>query len=151
MLEEIPGPSAQIPPVEPMVGGGVPSVDRPAEIPSELLDKVRTVTVTRFDIRRIAATDKCTLRLQRELTEAKAQTLPAKLEIEAAKKRLKMAHQHLCKVQSAREQKAATVSMLEAQLYQRLTTIAEREEGRRVRAIRARIAPQFRDEISSER
>jgi hypothetical protein len=77
--------------------------------------------------------------------EVKAQAMPARAEIEAAKKRLLLAHQHLSQLQSARETRASTLRMLQAQLFQRLNTIAEREEQRKVRAIRHRIAPQFRD------
>lgn len=75
--------------------------------------------------------------------------MPARAEIEAAKKQVQLAHQHLCQLQSARETRAATVRMLRAQIFQRLNTIAEREEARKVRAIRLRIAPEFRAPISS--
>ncbi len=83
--------------------------------------------------------------------EAEAQEMPSRLKIESAKKQLKAAHQELMRVQSARETRAATLRMVRAQLQQRLATIAEREEARKVQAIRHRIAPEFRVPTSSGR
>lgn len=72
-----------------------------------------------------------------------SEKLPARAEIEAAKKKLLLAHQELVTLQAAKETRAAKRRALEATLQQRAQTLAEREEARRARAIRHRINPEF--------
>lgn len=137
----------ELPPSQPELVVGDSPVDPAPQIgeaAEEILRRLRTISVTPNEVRRLAAVDKCVQRLNRELEAARAEKVPSRIQLEAAKKNLLLAHQRLSELRSARETKASTERMLEAQLLQRLNTIAEKEEGRRVRAIRQRIAPQFR-------
>lgn len=98
-------------------------------------------------MRRLMAKDQCIQRLLRELKKAEATALPTRGEIEAQKKIAALELQKANQLQVAAQRREATVSMVKAQLHQRTTTLQEREEGKKVRAIRRLLSPAFRPPI----
>ena len=139
-----PEPPATRPQSQPVLGDGAVAANPPLEIPPDILGRLEEITVTRGEVSRLAARDTCIQRLIRELNEAQAAALPTQSQIATQKKLANLAFQELQRLQSLRHQRAATIEMRRAQIRQRLTIIAEKEEARKVRAIRGKLAPQFR-------
>ena len=148
-MPDSPEPPTTLPQSQPILGDGNSPANPPLEIPPDILGKLEEITVTRGEVSRLAANDKCLHKLIAKLNEAKTAAMPTRGQIEAQKKIAAMELQKVRRLQSARQQRAATVQMLEAQVRQRLTIIQEKEEARKVRAIRGRLAPQYRPPASS--
>ena len=149
MPEEQTAPSADLPPPQPIVADPVPAAHPPAEIHIPGINRLNEVTVTRSEVRKKAETDKCVLNLLGKLAEAKAAETPSRMEIDAQKKAVAMAAQRYNRLLSLHEKKKATIQLIEAQLFQRLTTIQEREEAAKIRRIRGKMRPVFREALES--
>ena len=145
MSDETPGAPTAVPPEQPVVGDGTPATNQPLEIPEDVLRRIREVTVPRQYVQAIAAKDKCTQRILQRIRDTEAMALPTQADIAAQKKIAAMAYQELSRLQSVKQNQAATLEMLRAQLRQRLTTIQEAEEARRVRVIRGHLSPKYLD------
>ena len=149
MPEEQSEPPSVLPPPQPVVADPVLATHSPPEIHIPGINRLNEVTVTRGEVRRKAVNDKCVLNLLRKLEEAKASAVPNRLEIDAQKKAVALAAQRYNRLLSLHEKKKAAIQLLEAQIFQRLTTIQEREETAKIRRIRGKMRPVFRDAVES--
>ncbi len=73
--------------------------------------------------------------------EAENTPVPTKLQIADAERRLRIAHLELSNLKSLGQRLKATQEMSRAKLKQRLTTLIERIERRKIEFIQRRLAP----------
>ncbi len=135
---------AVLSPPEPVVENDVSPIGSAPEIPAGILGRLHEITITRFEVNRRAATDKCTQRLLKKLEEAKAEQVPSRLEIDAQRKAVAIAQQRYNHLLSRHERKKANIQMAEARLHHRLTRIQESLEAAKIRRIRGKMRPMFR-------
>ncbi len=141
--------TAGVPSPQPAVDQRVSASDPAPEIPPSILRKLHEITVTRFEVNRRAATDKCVQSLMKKLVAAKAAEVPSRLEIDAQKKAVIMVQQRYNHLLSLHERKKANIQMLEAQLHHRLATIQESLEALKIRRIRGKMRPVFRRAVAN--
>lgn len=143
MPEEPSEPPTALPASQPPLADAVPTADSNFVIPFPFEKQCRSFTVPAASVRYLASTDKCFLKIMRELAEAKAREVPQRGLIEAQKKKIQAEVQQLNQLQALGRQKKAEVDYLIAKAKNRLLAIQERQEAKQVRAIRRRIDPKF--------
>ncbi len=152
MPEEPTQPPASVPPAEPPVGNGNPSIAFRAEvIPVEFFDKGDHDDV-RARIQAVAAKDSCCLKILEQIQEVETGKMPSAGDLGRQKRKIQEELEKLRKLQAARGKRAVKLRVLEAQLAARVEVIRGRVETRLVISIRQRagLGTQTTDLVEAE-
>ncbi len=150
MSEEAPEQSPALPAEQPVVGDTVPPPDLPFAYLDTAVRRLKLRAGWLLELRSLARKDKTCLRILKEILAWQTAEVPSRKELEDAKRGVRLAIQRLNLVRSKAGRRSADLRMMESELYQRVTTLREREERKLVTAIREKLGPAYRARLRSE-